>query len=125
MSELILGVDKLTKDVFLSCFLSIIRPKGPLRSTLYIHTSIMLLLDVKLSYYPVCPSLSRSVCWSVSLSVCQKFLTGQEVTLPCSYRSSVAKRTFKITLSVHLYVCMFVNLVEHLILFGALCILIQ
>ena len=46
--------------------------------------------------FPMIPSVRLSVCWLlgwligplVGMSVCHNFLTGREVTLPCSYRST-------------------------------------
>ena len=35
-------------------------------------------------FTPVCPSIG----WLVGQSVCHNFLKGQEVSLPCSYRST-------------------------------------
>ena len=50
----------------------------------FVRTHIRMLLKVKLPYDPVCPSVG----WSVGRLVCHTFLKGQEVSLPCYYRST-------------------------------------
>ena len=49
------------------------------------------LIEIITSHDSVCPSIGQSVSLFVKfscLSVCQLFLKGQEVTIPCSYQST-------------------------------------